>query len=293
MIYFQKSIQNLQDKWRISVKIYNIFTFFDEIEMLKFRIEYLKDVVDYFVIVEADQTFSGLPKKQNFSFDYFSPEIAKKIRYYYISYPDTFNFPVRITDHQNPENEKAWSREWYSRSKLSDGLFDAGPEDFILLSDVDEITYAEVLHKENIPFFSEQLEKHTVIDLTQYVFHYNLNGFLVNPDDTVHICNATKLVKFKDFTTAYQIRGVSNFQIGPCGCHFSYFGGAQKVKNKIKSFSHTELASEHILSKIDDCIKENKQFYHNLKMTNQYPKSIIPKLIFTNKYIDFFEGNNS
>jgi len=274
------------------MKIYNIFTFFDEVELLKFRIEYLKDVVDYFVIVEADQTFSGLPKQQNFSFDLF-PDLKDKIRYYYISYPENINFPVRVTEHSNPNNEKAWAREWYSRSRLSDGLFDAQPEDLILLSDVDEITYAEVLQPQNKEYLSQQLDIHKVIDLTQYVFHYNLDGFLLNRDETLHLCNATKLVKFKDFTTAYEIRGVSNFEFGPCGCHFSYFGGVEKIKDKIKSFSHTELAKDYILNSIERCVKENKQFYHDLILTNNYPKSIVPGLVFTKKYIDFFAGNNS
>jgi beta-1,4-mannosyl-glycoprotein beta-1,4-N-acetylglucosaminyltransferase len=275
------------------MKTYNIFTFFDEVELLKFRIEYLQDVIDYFVIVEADQTFSGLPKQQNFSFDLFPTELRKKIRYYYISYPENINFPVTITERSNPNNKKAWAREWYSRSRLSDGLFDAEPEDFIILSDVDEVPYKEVFQIQNKEYLSQQLDIHKVIDLTQYVFHYNLDGFLLNPDETVHVCNATKLVKFKDFTTAYELRGISKFHLGPCGCHFSYFGGVDKIKNKIKSFSHTELATDSILNSIDSCVKENKQFYHNLVMTNNYPKSIVPELVFTKKYIDFFAGNDT
>jgi hypothetical protein len=103
------------------MKIYNIFTFFNEIELLKFRIDYLKNVVDYFVIVEADESFSGIPKKQNFSLDDFDPEVRSKIRYSYISYPNEIDFPVKITEKGNPNNRRAWAREWYSRSRLSDG----------------------------------------------------------------------------------------------------------------------------------------------------------------------------
>ena len=275
------------------MKVYNIFTFFDEIELLKFRIDYLKDVVDYFVIVEADETFSGLPKKQNFSYDFFDADVRDRIRYSFISYPDNIDYPVKITDTGNPLNKQAWAREWYSRSRLSDGLYDAQADDMVLLSDVDEVTYQELLQEKNRMALSNLLDVNKVIDLTQYVFHYNLDGFLLNPDKSVHICNATKLCKFKNFTTAYEIRGISTFHIGPSGCHFSYFGGVDKIKNKIKSFSHTELANDRILDSIDECVKDNKQFYHDLILTDDYPKTILPKLIFTSKYIDYFQGNFS
>jgi beta-1,4-mannosyl-glycoprotein beta-1,4-N-acetylglucosaminyltransferase len=156
------------------MKIYNIFTFFNEIELLKFRIDYLKNVVDYFVIVEADESFSGIPKKQNFCLDDFDPEVRSKIRYSYISYPNEIDFPVKITEKGNPNNRRAWAREWYSRSRLSDGLYDAEPEDMIILSDVDEVMYQELLQKTNWSGLSNLLEEHKVIDLSQYVFHYNI-----------------------------------------------------------------------------------------------------------------------
>lgn len=45
------------------LKIYDCFTFFNEIELLKIRFEELYNVVDKFVLVEATQTFTGEPKE--------------------------------------------------------------------------------------------------------------------------------------------------------------------------------------------------------------------------------------
>ena len=42
------------------------FTFFRELDLLEGRLEYLYDVVDYFVIVEADITHAGNKKELNF-----------------------------------------------------------------------------------------------------------------------------------------------------------------------------------------------------------------------------------
>ena len=41
---------------------YDIFTFNNELDMLEIRLNVLNDYVDYFVIVESTETFSGVPK---------------------------------------------------------------------------------------------------------------------------------------------------------------------------------------------------------------------------------------
>jgi len=43
-------------------KIVDGFTFFNELYLLEIRLKYLYDVVDYFVIVEADTSFNRKPK---------------------------------------------------------------------------------------------------------------------------------------------------------------------------------------------------------------------------------------
>ena len=48
------------------IKVYTIF-FFQEIELLKLRLNYLYDYVDFFIIVESAQTFSG--NKKNFELE--------------------------------------------------------------------------------------------------------------------------------------------------------------------------------------------------------------------------------
>jgi hypothetical protein len=59
-------------------KIYDCFTFFNENELLELRLMTLYNTVDYFVIVEAGQTFTGKPKP----FNLIIPEqYTEKIRY--------------------------------------------------------------------------------------------------------------------------------------------------------------------------------------------------------------------
>ena len=44
------------------MKIYDCFTFFNELDLLEIRLNELNDVVDYFVIVEGKKTFQNNPK---------------------------------------------------------------------------------------------------------------------------------------------------------------------------------------------------------------------------------------
>jgi len=69
---FQRSIKDIfkeklsnEEKleYRKKIKIYDAFLFFNELDLLEIRLNILNEYVDYFVIVEAVETFSGLPKK--------------------------------------------------------------------------------------------------------------------------------------------------------------------------------------------------------------------------------------
>lgn len=47
----------------IYMKVYDCFTFFNELNLWEIRLSELNDVVDYFVIVEATKTFNENQKK--------------------------------------------------------------------------------------------------------------------------------------------------------------------------------------------------------------------------------------
>ena len=42
------------------------FTYFNEKELVELRLKYLDPIVDYFVVVESNVTFTGKSKKWNF-----------------------------------------------------------------------------------------------------------------------------------------------------------------------------------------------------------------------------------
>lgn len=48
------------------MKIYDCICLFDELDMLEIRLNILDEHVDFFVIVEANRSFLGVPKPFNF-----------------------------------------------------------------------------------------------------------------------------------------------------------------------------------------------------------------------------------
>ena len=85
----------------MTIKVIDSFSFFNEVELLKLRLNYLNDVVDYFVISEGKYTHSG--KSKPYYLDEVLPEIGDDIKKKIIRLkyePDiiNFNFPTNINE---------------------------------------------------------------------------------------------------------------------------------------------------------------------------------------------------
>ena len=89
--------------------IYDCFTFFNEIELLKIRMNILNDVVDKFVIVEADKTLRGVPKA--FNFEKIKSEFDNE-------YPDKIIY-IKATNCPVLENSKDWAIEYFRIFEVS------------------------------------------------------------------------------------------------------------------------------------------------------------------------------
>ena len=91
--------------------IYDCFTFFNEIELLKIRMNILNDVVDKFVIVEADKTQRGVSKA--FNFEKIKAEFDNE-------YPNKIIY-IKATNCPVLENSKDWAIEYFQRNSIMGG----------------------------------------------------------------------------------------------------------------------------------------------------------------------------
>jgi len=222
-------------------KIIDCFTFFNELDLLRLRIKILEHHVDHFAIVEARQTFTGLPKdivlNQNLA-------------------PDIVNHPkVVIKTVDLPGNCSNWEREDFQRESIHDivNQLSTKANDIILLSDVDEIPSTNALSRA-----IDELQKsrdRTLCILEQRLFYFRLNYELVYSHKLPWL--GTTAIKSKHCTslgcmraTGRNLRGrkhrryfdrqLTRKQLPNGGWHFSYLGEDDSLKKKFQSFSHQE-----------------------------------------------------
>ena len=224
--------------------IYDCFTFFNELDLLEIRLNVLKDVVDKFVLVEADRTFTNRSKRLFFEEN--KPRFA--------SFASRI-IHVKVTDH--PPFKTAWHYESHQRNAIARGLVGAKPDDVILISDVDEIPDPAAVR--------QYAGRRGMVVFNQIYYAYYLNfrnvrrrrwefakmvsyaDFLHGFDDVEVMHNEHLPEEVNVGTTASKIRmralprsrgGVTVVRRG--GWHFTSLGGASALAEKMRSFSHQE-----------------------------------------------------
>lgn len=222
------------------MKIIDCFTFFNELDMLEFRLKLLGDHVDHFVLAESNITHSGQPKPF-----YFEENKARfkqwkeKIIYLPVN-QSTEGLVFDAETSYNPQSA-AWKLENGQRNALAAAKDIIADDDLVLLSDLDEIPDPAVLKKTN------PADSPVVLSM---LFHY----YFLNCQNTGHErwWNGTIASTGKQFkaTTPQELRDKRNDWpvVKKAGWHFSYLGGLEKIKEKIRSFAHTEFNKEEFLS---------------------------------------------
>ena len=212
--------------------IYDCFLFNDELDLLQLRLDYLSPIVDKFVLIESEFSFSGNIKPLHYHLNKkrFS-QFSEKIIYDYIPY-------------HHCKKDSAWENEYFQRSFIKTKLSDLGDNDIVHITDVDEIPNLSLILKKYI------IDKPYLIELPVYNYFFNLRAkakFRVN------------LIAPYGYIKGYDIGNRENFKYLTenhinitdmnTGWHFSYLFGynLQQYQNKLQSFSHQEFNTAYFL----------------------------------------------
>ena len=226
------------------MRVFDCFMFYNEFELLELRLNSLYDMVDYFVLVEADRTLNN--KSKPFYFFERRQEFKKffpKLRY------------VKVDGDIDYKGVGDWSIEIAQRNAISNGLQDAEPDDLIFISDLDEFPAIDILQRINNRQAQLFANYRTPPIANNVLIPCQL---LVQAVDFLEICpivmsqkvhyyyfdwiadvtwSGTILTKYKNLTTPQELRNLRSFL--PCiwdgGHHFSYMGGADRVIDKMIS----------------------------------------------------------
>ena len=244
------------------MKIIDTFLFYNEEKLLDFRLNYYKDTVDYFVIVEATKTFSGLDKPL-----YFNNIKHKYSHFKNIIHVIVEDMPSSITINFEENKPIApstnWEREFYQRNYIKKALQeipDISNEDWIMINDVDEFPNRDKLYTvQHSDHFSSPDKIGYTLEFDMY--YYNLTSKLNHKWYKVKLLRY-HIVKNTDLNTARESLFYPN--LIEFGWHFSYFFSPEMIKNKIQAFSHQEFNEEKYTNKdhLEECIKSGKSLFH-------------------------------
>ncbi len=230
------------------MKIFDCFMFFDEEMLLDFRLNYLNDYVDKFVVVESSYTHSGEKRKLLFDINKFK-KFEKKISYIVVDQEPPGISKISDKDDEDTKNSKyilnAAKRENFQRDCIQQGLKEADPIDIVLISDLDEIPNLEKNSLKNI--------KNKIILFKQKLFYYKFNlkldsfeWFGTKACRKVNLLSPQWLRNIKDkkypFWRVDSLFSRTKYQdiyfIENGGWHFSYMKTAKNIEKKLTSYLH-------------------------------------------------------
>jgi FkbM family methyltransferase len=209
--------------------------FFNELDIVESRLEYLYNKIDKFVIVEANITHSGKYKSYMFeeNMSRYSKYMDKIVYHKAILDPSDYDF-TRVVKKDDPTNP-SWQVENAQRNHILNVLNQFSNDAFVMISDADEIPNKHIINNaiKNISF------NQPAVAFAQDFFIYNLNQKLT---DTWAGTVLTTCAFVKKQTPQWFRTNRNSFnQIKNGGWHISYVGSAETIQHKIESFAHQEL----------------------------------------------------
>ena len=253
------------------MKIFDCFLYSNEDLILDVRLNTLSDYVSRFVIVEANKDHQGKEKKLNFNINNFQ-KFKNKITYLVVD-----DFPKNLTN---------WQRENYQRNFISNGLHDVQEDDYIIISDVDEIPNLENIN-------SIKKNRYSVFEQKMHYYKFNLLN-ITNPNwYGSRICKK-KYLKSPQWLRDQKIKKKYFFNfmrinwniVKNGGWHFSFLLSPDDIKYKIESFAHSEFNNSKFnnIDKIRSSIENNYDLFdRNLEYKKVAIDSSYPKYILENK----------
>ena len=274
--------------------IYDCIPFFNELDILKLRMQIMAPFVDKFVLEESTVTFSGEPKEMTFAKNrHMFAEFEDKIIYVAVD-----NSPMSgVTTHE---------RDKFQKNQLIRGMTDCRPDDIVIFSDVDEIPNPKALTE-----IIEHFDSAKIYHLAQRMFYCFLNmeevsGNLLSITGEFRGVErkqwlGTKVCSFGNLPEEgiVYLREVSpddprSVRIADGGWHFGYMGGdgerdvAKRIGIKVQAAAHQEYNESRYLNEaVDRLLCGEDIFDRNAKFVRVPIDESYPEYL--QKHLDEYE----
>lgn len=193
--------------------VYELFPFFNEVDLLELHLMEMNPVVDYWVICELPKTFTGLDKPL-----YLQKALME-------GRLDAWRGKIRVIRPGSIPEGPHPTVDWFQRRQLVRGLGDAKPDDIVILTDLDEIPNRDKVSTA----IAEGLDYPKTMVCRLY--YYTLDWFdpipwpgpIITPREFV-----------KDTQELRDLRGCFPM-ISDGGWHFSWLGTEEQIIEKLKA----------------------------------------------------------
>jgi beta-1,4-mannosyl-glycoprotein beta-1,4-N-acetylglucosaminyltransferase len=281
-------------------RVFDGFTFFNELDVLEIRLRETSHLVDAFILVEAPRTFTDKPKPLHYHEN--RPRFA--------AWADKIVHVV--VDDLPATPATAWDREHFQRRAIRCGFDLAGatPDDFVMISDVDEIPKPDLLARaladpespRRLTFFESELYLYflnmRLADGLEYAVpgpRLLLRRFADDPQ-AVRGSRPRKSRKAWLGPAALAHTRINYWQklgaalmphlVPRAAWHFSFLGGVESIRAKLSSYSHQEFASAERLDAagIAETLASGRFIFDDnvamktVPIDDSYPKSVTSNL---------------
>ncbi len=265
--------------------VYDCFPFFNELDILKLRMEILSPFVDKFVIEEAAYTFSSEPK----------PLYFQENKAMFQKWEDKI---IHIVVDKCPLGIEPHDMDHFQKDHLLEGLKECREDDICIFSDVDEIPNPDTL----LELFPK-MEMGKIYHLAQRMFYCFLNAeevsgkLLSNSGEFEGVRHPMWLGTKVFYYGSLQGRGfwdlrdkkakVNGVRVPNGGWHFGYMGGngekdlAKRIGDKVVAAAHQEYNEEEILAQVADRIMTGQDIFGRdakfvcVDIDDSYPKYLL------------------
>lgn len=220
--------------------IYDCFMFYENLELLELRLMTLDRVVDRFVIVEMGRTHMNAPKPLHFDnnrhlFEKYLPKI------------------IHIAVESLPFKDER-QMEVDNRNLMAQGYAEAGPDDYIIISDEDEIP--------NPDGILEGIAKgHQCFAMRQRLFYYYVNCLAAQAWDGCMVYKK-KLIPSPQWIRDRRGQGETTILNG--GWHYSFLGTPEMIMSKLSHFSEQQVNTPDVNNRenIERCMQTGEDIFH-------------------------------
>jgi beta-1,4-mannosyl-glycoprotein beta-1,4-N-acetylglucosaminyltransferase len=255
--------------------------------IIEYRLEYLNDYVDYFIMVEARYTHQGI--KKPFLYSEKNKELFKKYEKKLIiiiidDFPDK-NDPSFININKNRKlvkeySDDNWARETYNRNYAQNIILERFKNQpfIIFVCDVDEIPNRNII--KYLKYNYSELHEGVKLSMLQMTYNFRwkttyydwLHPFVITDV-------GTRNLSYNFVRLNQEGGGTKSKLIKNAGWHLSYFLTPNEFIRKIESYAHTECNKEEFKDrkKILSCMLSGYNWYNKYEKYHYTNENELPE----------------